>query len=192
VFFEIDDAASEWTYPKNSFDFIHVRGLFGSLRDWPAFYHQVMLHLKPGGYFEQLECSCYCHADDDSTPPGHPMRRWGEYFQEAGRRTGKPVDVIDHQYQWLKDAGFENVVEHRFKMPDTSWPKADTEEGKKLKEIGRYRTLEFETGMEGWCLALFTRVLGMSYEEIQLFLAEMEGKKGQESAWLYASGRCLW
>jgi hypothetical protein len=65
------------------------------------------------------------------------------------------------------------VKEHRFKMPDGPWPSARTEEGKKLKEIGRWRLLEVETGMEGWSMALFTRVLGMSYEEVQLFLAEM-------------------
>lgn len=173
VRFEIDDAAAEWTFPKESFDFIHVRGLFGCLRDWPAFYRQVLAHLKPGGYYEQLECSAYCHADDDTTPPGSPLRRWGELFMEAGRRMGKPVDVIDHQYRWLKDAGFEDVQEHRFKMPDGPWPAAKTEFGKKMKQIGKWRLLEVEAGMEGWSMALFTRVLGMSYEEVQLFLVEM-------------------
>ena len=173
VQFEIDDAASEWIFPKESFDFIHVRGLFGSLRDWPAFYRQVLAHLKPGAYFEQLECSCYCHADDGTTPPGSPLVRWGELFTEAGIRTGKTVNVIDYQYRWLQEAGFEDVKEYRFKMPDGPWPSARTEEGKKLKEIGKWRLLEVEAGMEGWAMALFTRVLGMSYEEVQVFLAEM-------------------
>ena len=39
--FEIDDAASDWTYTNESFDFIHVRGLYGCIRDWPAFYEEV-------------------------------------------------------------------------------------------------------------------------------------------------------
>src|SRR2546421_1072670 len=39
--FEIDDCASEWTFEKGSFDFIHVRGLYGCIRDWPAFYREV-------------------------------------------------------------------------------------------------------------------------------------------------------
>ncbi|KPI36589.1 uncharacterized protein AB675_4352 [Cyphellophora attinorum] len=171
--FEIDDAASDWTFPKNSFDFIHVRGLFGSLRDWPRFYQQVLEHLKPGGYYEQLECSCYCHADDDTTPPGSPLARWGQLFTEAGRRTGKEVDVIDYQYRWLREAGFEDVREHRFKMPDSPWPSDRTPEGAKLKEIGKLRRLEIDSGMEGWSLAMFTRVLGMSYEEVQMYLAEV-------------------
>jgi hypothetical protein len=173
VQFELDDAASEWTFPKESFDFIHVRGLFGSLRNWPAFYQQVLAHLKPGGWYEQLECSCYCHADDDSTPPGSAIRRWGELFTEAGIRTGKTVDVIDYQYRWLKNAGFENVREQRFKMPDNPWPSGKTEAGRKHKEIGKLRAKEIEIGMEGWCMALFTRELGMSYDEVQLFLVQM-------------------
>lgn len=39
--FEIDDCAAEWTFQEASFDFIHVRGLFGCIRDWPAFYREV-------------------------------------------------------------------------------------------------------------------------------------------------------
>jgi len=171
--FEIDDAASEWTFPKNSFDFIHVRGLFGSLRDWPAFYRQVYDHLKPGGYYEQLECSVCCHADDDSTPEGSPLRRWGQLFTLAGERMGKPTDVLDRQRQWLVDGGFEGVVEERFKMPTGLWPSAKTERGRKMKEIGKWRLAEVETGAEGWALALMTRVLGMTYAEVQAFLVEM-------------------
>ena len=166
--FEIDDAASEWTFPKESFDFIHVRGMFGSLRDWPGFYQQVLAHLKPGGYYEQLECSAACHADDHTTPPGSPLRRWGELFNLAGEKMGKPIDVIDRQYDWVKEAGFEDVVEQRFKMPDGDWPKDPM-----LKEIGRWRLVEMTNGAEGWTLALMTRVLGMSVEEVQVYLAEM-------------------
>jgi len=141
--FEIDDAASEWTFPKNSFDFIHVRGLFGSLRDWPAFYRQVYDHLKPGGCYEQLECSVCCHADDDSTPEGSPLRRWGQLFTLAGERMGKPTDVLDRQRQWLVDGGFEGVVEKRFKMPTGLWPSAKTERGRKMKEIGSGRLISW-------------------------------------------------
>lgn len=40
--FEIDDAEMEWTYQANSFDFIHVRSLFGCVADWPKFYREVL------------------------------------------------------------------------------------------------------------------------------------------------------
>ena len=38
--FEIDDCCSEWVYQKDHFDFIHVRLLYGSVADWPAFYRE--------------------------------------------------------------------------------------------------------------------------------------------------------
>ncbi|KAL8968906.1 MAG: hypothetical protein Q9183_002251 [Haloplaca sp. 2 TL-2023] len=38
--FEIDDCCSDWVYPKNSLDYIHVRQLYGSVADWPAFYKE--------------------------------------------------------------------------------------------------------------------------------------------------------
>ena len=40
--FEIDDACSEWTFPPDHFDLIHVRALYGSIADWPKFYSEVL------------------------------------------------------------------------------------------------------------------------------------------------------
>jgi len=82
--FEIDDVRDEWTYPPDYFDFVHIRGLFGSISDWPALYKQVYRwvdphdkegnlkffksmsnddrHLKPGAYIEQLEISIVVRA----------------------------------------------------------------------------------------------------------------------------------
>jgi hypothetical protein len=39
--FELDDAQAEWTYPPNTFDFVHISCLFGSISDWPALYAQI-------------------------------------------------------------------------------------------------------------------------------------------------------
>jgi hypothetical protein len=33
--------------------------------------------------------------------------------------------------------------------------------------------MEIETGIEGWSIAMFTRVLGMGYEEVQHSLAKV-------------------
>lgn len=42
VMFEIDDLTQEWTYPSNFFDFIHVRTLGGSIKDWPSFLSEAI------------------------------------------------------------------------------------------------------------------------------------------------------
>jgi SAM-dependent methyltransferase len=41
VKFEIDDVTQEWTWEPNSFDFIHVRTLGGSIKDWAAFLQEA-------------------------------------------------------------------------------------------------------------------------------------------------------
>lgn len=41
VYFQIDDAESEWTFAKDSFDLIHIRHLSGSIRDWGTLIEQA-------------------------------------------------------------------------------------------------------------------------------------------------------
>ncbi len=70
VNFQIDDAQLEWTFPENSFDFIHVRYLHGAISDWKAFYQQVYRCLKPGGWFQQLEPNIELRCDNPAVPFG--------------------------------------------------------------------------------------------------------------------------
>jgi SAM-dependent methyltransferase len=39
--FEVDDCCDEWMY-REPFDYIHVRGLYGSVADWDRFYQQAL------------------------------------------------------------------------------------------------------------------------------------------------------
>lgn len=34
VTFAVDDIEDAWTYKKNSFDLIHLRSMFASIKDW--------------------------------------------------------------------------------------------------------------------------------------------------------------
>lgn len=76
--------------------------------------------------------------------------------------------MLDRQRRCMKEAGFEDVLEQRFKMPDGEWPK-----DARMRTIGKWRLLEVMTGAEGWALTLMTRVLDMSVDEVQVFLGEM-------------------
>src|ERR1700759_2500089 len=33
--FQVDDAEEQWTFQKNSFDYIHLRDLYHAIRNWP-------------------------------------------------------------------------------------------------------------------------------------------------------------
>ncbi|KAI9712959.1 MAG: hypothetical protein M1812_006706 [Candelaria pacifica] len=166
--FEIDDCCSAWTYPPNSFDFIHVRGLYGSVQDWPEFYRECMKCLKPGGYIEQLEFSILAKCDDGSSADNEALRLWGEYGFAAGEKHGKTFKVVDNMKGWIEEGGFENVVEQRYKWPIGSWSSDP-----KLKEIGKWNLVHWEEGVEGWCMMGMTRFLGFSYNQVQAFLGEL-------------------
>ncbi|KAK5941739.1 hypothetical protein PMZ80_005690 [Knufia obscura] len=166
--FEVHDCTQEWGFRENRFDFIHVRALYGSIADWPAFYDQVYAHLKPGGWYEQVEYSVDWKTDDDSIPPGHIFHDASANYIEAGEKMGKTFRILDLQKDHIIRAGLVNVAEKRYKMPLGPWAK-----DKRLKEIGRWHLLEAYQGIEGWTMALFTRVLGWSFEEVQVFLARV-------------------
>lgn len=68
----------------------------------------------------------------------------------------------------IQEAGFVDVVEKKFKWPVGPWSSDP-----KLKELGRWNLLNWEEGMEGWAMALYTRQLGWSYEEVQSFLSQI-------------------
>ncbi|KIX97333.1 uncharacterized protein Z520_06785 [Fonsecaea multimorphosa CBS 102226] len=166
--FVIEDCTGEWSFAPNRFDYIHVRCLFGSVADWPTFYQEVYAHLKPGGWFEQVEYSVDWIADDDSIPEGHIFRKSSALYIEAGEKNGKTFRILDLQKDYVQKAGLINVTEKRYKMPLGPWAK-----DKKLKEIGRWHLLEANQGLEGWTLALFTRVLGWTLDEVQVFMAQV-------------------
>lgn len=44
--FIVDDVSEDWAFPEESFDFIHVRGLAGSLTDWPKFLKRCYKYVK--------------------------------------------------------------------------------------------------------------------------------------------------
>lgn len=51
VYFQIDDAESEWTFAKDSFDLIHIRHLSGSIKDWGALIEQAYKYVAIYRFF---------------------------------------------------------------------------------------------------------------------------------------------
>ncbi|KAF2456730.1 SAM dependent methyltransferase [Lineolata rhizophorae] len=166
--FEIDDCCMDWTYRKESFDFVHIRSLYGCVADWPAFYEQCFKHTKPGGWIEQSEMGVVPKSDDGTVKPDSIFHQWGEVSLRAGDEFGKSLRTVDEMKQGIKDAGFVDVVEIRTKWPMGPWVKDE-----KLKEIGRWNRLHWESSMEGWCMFLLTNYLKWSPEEVQIYLAKM-------------------
>lgn len=171
ISFEVDDCCSPWVYPRDHFDLIHIRGLFGSIADWPTLYRECFAHLAPGGYLEQMDWSVHIHSADAA--PLHAnstLARWGAHFVDVGERVGKTFEIAENMASLIADAGFEGVVERRFPWPIGPWSSDP-----RLKDLGRWNLLNWEEGMEGWVMASYTRVLGWSYAQVQDWLALVRG-----------------
>lgn len=167
--FEVDDACSEWTFTKESFDYIHMRGMYGSVADWPRMYDEIFAHLKPGGWFEQLEVGVVPKSDDGTVGPDSIFAKWGQTSLAAGDAFGKTLRTVDEMRTNLENAGFETVTEHRFKLPLNGWAR-----DRRNREMGMYNQLYLMQGMEGYCMFLLTRYLGWTYEEVKVYVAKMK------------------
>jgi hypothetical protein len=167
--FFIDDAQLEWTWPLNHFDYIHIRDLYGSIGDWSALYQSAYKHLKPGGWFEDLELDIRAHSDV-VTDPEHIFYRWNRVFQEAGEKMGKTFKIaIGPRMRHLMDeTGFVDVTERKFRLPMSAWGLDPT-----LKEIGQFVHMFIDGGLEGFGLYLLTQVMDWKYDECQVFIAQM-------------------
>jgi hypothetical protein len=116
--FEIDDATLEWTYKPNTFDYIHMRYLVGSIMDWKALFQQAYKACKPGGYLESYEPSVLMESDDGSVPNGSAVDQWGKLFWEAGKKIGRSFRVLQDniQKEAMEAAGFVDVQVWDFKV----------------------------------------------------------------------------
>lgn len=155
-----DDVLSPWVGygdGEESYDLIHIRGLFGSVADWPALYAEIFRHLKPGGYIEQMEFSVHNRSDDGTLAPDAVLAKWSAYAKEAGERNGTTAEIAEQMFDLIREAGFEDVTLKRYKWPIGTWSRDALH-----KKIGYWNVVNWEQGVEGWAMHLFTNVLGVS------------------------------
>ncbi|KAG5754838.1 hypothetical protein H9Q70_002549 [Fusarium xylarioides] len=156
--FEVDDITNEWTYPDDTFDFIHARSMIGCLPDWTDFYRKAF----------NVELWGNSKSDDDTLKPESPLHKWVEVFKKIESLTGKSFFWDDKMQESISDAGFINVSGRRIKVPIGTWPKDKT-----LKQWGAWNRHFLLQGLEGFSIRRLTEMLGWKYEDAQLFLADM-------------------
>jgi len=180
--FEVDDITQEWTYPANTFDYIHMRWMVGSVANWTALYKEIFRALKSGGTFEHKESSCVIQSDDGTVGPDSAIAQWGKVFLQAGKKFGRTFAVIeeDLQIKAMEAAGFVDVQVTNFKVPVGGWAL-----DKKNKTIGKYAQLAIQRDVEGFVNFMWSSVMGWSKEEIAVYAAHLrrELKSGKCNAW---------
>lgn len=115
--FYIDDAESEWLYSSaESFDFIHVRTMSGSITDWDRLIQQSFTHLTPGGWLELQEPIELCENDDGTTERADTILQWQALCAEAAKGSGIELCVGLTLKQRMLEAGFVDVFEKIIKV----------------------------------------------------------------------------
>ncbi|KZL79640.1 methyltransferase domain-containing protein, partial [Colletotrichum incanum] len=168
--FVIDDCLLEWMWPENHFDFVHLRQLYGSIPNWVELYKKAYYHIKPGGWVQNLEVNAGVDSDHVDYPPDHTFQEWNRVFDQGGRKTGRSFTVAQGHTMRdnMKEAGFVDVVEKKFKLPIHGWPKDP-----RLQQAGLLIQLALEESIEGFGTFLLTQVLGWSQPEVMVLTAQM-------------------
>ncbi|KAH7239697.1 hypothetical protein NW759_008688 [Fusarium solani] len=165
VRFEIDDASETWTWKDNTFDFIHIRYLFGAIRDWTALFKEAYRCCAPGGWIQSAEADVEFRSDDGTSERQDVLRLGKKMYEEGGKALGLPFFVHDLQKKGIEEAGFQDIKMVEYKIPVGDWPKDP-----KLAEIGRFVRLTLENDLEGYTLMLWKHVLQWPDDEYQVFL----------------------
>jgi len=106
-------------------------------------------------------------SDDGTVTEDNIFGQWGKVSLEAGDKFGKDLRIHEQIKGYLEDAGFEEVVEKIYKWPIGPWSK-----DQHMKQLGLWNLLHWEEGIEGWSMALLTRVLGVSLYYTTLLMLE--------------------
>ncbi|KAM5364364.1 hypothetical protein ACJZ2D_011561 [Fusarium nematophilum] len=174
VKFEIEDCTEEWTFSPDSFDYIHMRYLYGSIGDWSRLFKEAYRACKPGGWVESFEASPRMESDDGTVTETSAIHEWGKFFIEGGKRLGRPFTIIDEDIQQncMKEAGFVDIQTWDFKAkvqaPIGDWPK-----DARLKQIGQFSQAAMEQDYEGFVLYMASIVLGWSKDEVAVYCSQL-------------------
>lgn len=170
--FHVDDAQLHWTWTPESFDFVHIRMLYGSIDDWRRLYSQAYKALVPGGYLEDFELNIELQSDvpEVRDDPNHVFKQWADVFFQAFDRLGKTarIGLDGRMCRYMQDVGFEDILEETFYLPCGGWSSDP-----RLKEIGYYNLAFMEESLEGFALFLLKEIMGWEYTEIQVLVANM-------------------
>jgi len=167
VSFYVDDLEEPWTY-TDKFDLIYGRMLVGSLANWPKFMENAFENLNPGGWVELADIHVKATCDDGTLPKDSALYKWSELFNDAAAAYGRPADCAKLYKEQMEAAGFVNVTQRVYKWPMNTWPR-----DKKYKELGMWAEQNLLNGLYAFSAALFTRALGWSPEELELFLVDV-------------------
>lgn len=111
---------------------------------------------------------------------GSPLNKWDELTVKGAANLGRRFDEgVNHEGR-LKAQGFVNIQRLVFKWPTNTWPKDP-----KYKEIGLWTLANIEGNLEVISSVLLAHGLGMSREEISVFLTDVRAEMRNRNVHAY-------
>ncbi|OAG45590.1 hypothetical protein AYO21_00226 [Fonsecaea monophora] len=165
--FEVQDIEDEWLFSTTNFDFIHARELIMAIRDWDRLFRQAFDHLRPGAYMEVGGTYPTPTSDDGTLPADSHLKEVQRLFFEMAEAMGASLNAPTLWKAQMERAGFVDVSESVYKVPQGIWPR-----DARLKEIGAYENFSLRNGLDAYLLRGYTAVLGGDPDELQVLIAE--------------------
>jgi Methyltransferase domain len=140
--------------------------MIGAVRNWPTFLRTCRNNVQPGGwvelqdYYAKLQCI-------DRSLSGTALERWNDLFVEGAAKMGRNGRAAAHFKKWMREAGFVDVVERKFALPGNPWAK-----GRDEKQLGMMQMTNILDGLHGMSMTLFTKIHGMSEEDVEALLED--------------------
>lgn len=149
------------------FDYIHGRSLVTCFRSHKTVFEHAFKALRSGGYLELQDCS-FPLRFIDSSGNGTAIESWNQRLIAGGAALGKDFTRAEKYKEIFEEIGFVDVVEKRTEFPIGTWAA-----GKKMKILGAWMREDFLCGLEAMSMAVMTRGMGMTAEEVALDLANV-------------------
>lgn len=131
-------------------------------------YSYLFSALEPGGYLEHQDFSAPLASDDGTLTEDTLTYELGQLFLNASIALGRPLNAAPTYKSLMEKVGFVDVVERRFKWPIGVWPKE-----KYFKDLGYWYYRNLDIGLEGLLMALLTRGMGWTKEEVLVYCARV-------------------
>lgn len=124
--------------------------------------------LKPGGWIELPEFRWVYGCDDGTLRPDFTPPQMAANIRAALAKSGIEMHAAEKNPDRLHDAGFVNIRHEIKKVPVGPWPKDSN-----LKMIGLYNRSVIYDGLYAITIGPFTRALGWTPEEVEVFLVKV-------------------
>ena len=129
------------------------------------------------------------NCDDNTLPPDTILANFSTTFDPCFSASGKHLDTASTMIDGIRAAGFVNMHVQEYKVPFGEWTKNPL-----LKEAGRFNKLQFEEGMEGFCMHILTNFglpVPWSKEKVDSYVEQF--RRELNSGWhVYWVHRRVW